>query len=264
MESYNHIELEEDEVTEAMIWAKRKKEGVLIQKEKELRAQKNRDLLTGNKWGIKQTEPFMLWRADQYPPFKKKFKVDETNEMLFRLLVAYFSPSEESRRFFIEIAGYLKIENPDYDKGLMMAGNFGVGKTWMMQLFQANQRQCFRMRPAKHIADAFEVAGEETQQEFVYPFKNTFEDPDVFFQKESGLCIDDIGTEDVKNHYGNKKNVIGDLFEIRYSKKTTGIMLHATTNLTTEQLKDFYGMRVVSRMREIFNFVELPGEDRRK
>jgi len=68
-----------------------------------------------------------------------------------------------------------------------------------------------------------------------------------------GMCIDDLGTEDIKNHYGNKKNVIGDLIELKYAKKTTGIYLHGTTNLTAEQLKDFYGSRVTSRMREIFN-----------
>lgn len=264
MESYKHIELSDDELTLAIIEAKRKKEAILREQEREVRAQKNRDILTGHKWGIRQTEPFMLWRAANSSLFKGRFVVDETNELMFKLLVAYFSPADECRDEFIKIASQMEVENANYDKGVMLAGNFGVGKTWMMQLFQANQRQCFRLRPAKHIADAFGLAGEETQDEFIKPFRNPFEDPDVFFQKESGLCIDDMGTEDVKNHYGNKKNVVGDLIEIKYANKTTGVMLHATTNLTTDQLKEFYGLRVVSRMREIFNFIELPGCDRRK
>ena len=90
----------------------------------------------------------------------------------------------------------------------------------------------------------------------------------------AGLCLDDIGTEDVKVNYGNRKSVIGDIIEQRYSiiekledpdniKNNCGDLLHATTNLSSPQLVEYYGGRVTSRMREIFNFIELPGNDRR-
>jgi hypothetical protein len=133
-----------------------------------------------------------------------------------------------------------------------------------MKLFSKNQRQSFKVVSAKNIADQFETDGEDSMNEFVYLYKNALNDYESFLQKNSGLCIDDLGTEDLKIHFGNRKNVIGDVIEKRYFCKHVGVLFHATTNLTAEQLKDFYGGRVVSRMREIFNFIELPGEDRRK
>jgi hypothetical protein len=38
---------------------------------------------------------------------------------------------------------------------------------------------------------------------------------------------------------------------------------HCTTNLTGNELQQKYDSRVRSRMREMFNFIELPGHDRR-
>jgi DNA replication protein DnaC len=144
----------------------------------------------------------------------------------------------------------------------MLPGNCGVGKTWMMELFQRNQRQVYHLVNAKFIADNYEQNGED-KPNYEDKVKNAYNDANVFFQPYAGLCIDDIGTEDIKNFYGNRKNVIGDLIEKRYAKGNTGVFLHATTNLTADQLSEFYGSRVGSRMREIFNFIELPGGDRR-
>ncbi len=39
---------------------------------------------------------------------------------------------------------------------------------------------------------------------------------------------------------------------------------HVTTNLSGDQIEENYGTRVRSRMREMFNMIILPGEDRRK
>ena len=153
------------------------------------------------------------------------------------------------------------ISNPSLEKGIMLCGNFGVGKTWLMKLFAKNQRQVFFMENAKNVADMFMDTGEDNR--YLNLHKNPVNDANTFYHKFSGLCIDDLGTEDVKMHFGNKKNVIGDLIEKKYSNQTTGIYLHATTNLTAEQMKEFYGGRVTSRMREIFNQIELSGNDRR-
>jgi hypothetical protein len=120
------------------------------------------------------------------------------------------------------------------------------------------------IRTAKQLADTFEKEGEESLAQYEDKFKNAVNDPSTMFQPFSGLCIDDMGTEDIKNYYGNKKNVVGDLIERRYSKGNTGIWLHATTNLSGDQIEQYYGGRVRSRMREVFNFIELKGNDRRK
>lgn len=256
---YEHIDLDEDEMKEAILWRKQKKEAELKRASIERRAEENRRLLTGNQWGFEQTKGFMIYRAEQL--FKdKKFVVDAQNSFIFEMLCYYFS----NDRQFLSLAENAGVPNPSLDKGILIAGNFGVGKTWLMKLFMRNQRQVFHVKNAKDIADAFGQDGEDALNDFVNKPKNAVNDSSAFFQPYAGLCIDDIGTEDIKNYYGSKRNVIGDVIEKRYAKGNTGIYLHATTNFDADQIKEFYGGRVASRMREIFNLIEMNGNDRRR
>lgn len=258
LEAFSHIELTEEERDEALLWRKQKKAKELEQAILDKRAEENRRALTQSRWSTEQTNAFMQYRADQI--FNGAFSLDSFNSPVFELMVCYFS---EDKRFE-SLAASMGIPAPSLQKGLLLAGNFGVGKTWLMKLFSKNQRQCFKVISAKTIADDFEKYGEEGMSEYVTLYQNAVNDVDAFFQRNSGLCMDDLGTEDLKIHFGNKKNVVGDIIEKRYNYKSTGVFLHATTNLTADQLKEFYGGRVTSRMREVFNFIELPGQDRRK
>ncbi|RYZ26267.1 MAG: hypothetical protein EOP49_43610, partial [Sphingobacteriales bacterium] len=232
----------------------------LIQmEERERIANENRRQLVDTRWHYDQTRGFMLYRASEIfrdDEGKPQFVLDEKNSFLFELLCYYFS---EDPRFeaMAEAAG---AASPSLRKGIMLAGNFGVGKTWLMKLFQKNQRQTYYMRTAKQIADDYEKEGAEAAERYTTKFRNPAGDRSVLLQPYSGLCIDDIGSEDYKKHYGNARNVIGDLIESRYSKGETGIWLHGTTNLTGNQIEEYYGGRVRSRMREMFNFFELDGK----
>jgi DNA replication protein DnaC len=265
-DSYSHIDLTEDEELEGIIWAKRNKLYRMEQAELREREEINRRMLTANTWIYQQTKSFMLYRKDKHVAFNGKFEIDEQNKNLFEALCCYFS----NDKGFLELASDekygLNVNNPSLDKGILLAGNCGIGKTWMMQLFQKNNRQVYIMRNAKLIADLYEKAGQDgfDSENYDNLIENDFNDSGVFFQKYSGLCIDDLGTEDWKAHYANKKNVIRDLIEIRYAKKNMGVYLHGTTNLSVVELGSFYGARVMSRMREMFNFFDLGGEDRRK
>lgn len=239
-----------------MIWRKRKKEDELrIQALKEKEDQNRKRLTATTSYDIVRS--LMLYRMGNK---FDGFNLDDSNSVLFEVLCRYFG----NDLMFNSLASSMGVDAPSLDKGIFLAGNFGVGKTWFMRLFQQNQRQVFKIKNCKEIADEFMELGEDKMDEYISLQKNAVNDSSAFFQPHTGFCLDDIGTEDVKSHYGNKKNVIGDIIEKRYEKKTTGIYLHATTNLTAEQLKEFYGGRVISRMRQIFNFIELKGTDRRK
>jgi predicted ATPase len=260
LDSFKDIELTDDEKAEAIIWAKQRKQARLQLEEAERRAEENRRQLTGTRWSYDQTRGFMLYRSKEIFPKETPFVLDHNNNFLFDLLCYYFSEDER----FLAMAEAAGVSSPSLGKGIMLAGNFGVGKTWLMKLFMKNQRQTFFMRNAKQIADEYEKDGVEAASRYESRFKNPVNDRSVLLQPFSGLCIDDIGAEDPKKHYGNSRNVIGDLIELRYSKGEVGVWLHATTNLTGDQIEQYYGGRVRSRMREIFNFFELAGNDRRK
>jgi predicted ATPase len=258
LDSFSHIELTDDEYCEAMIEAKRKKEAILKQREREAKAAQNRKQLTESGWSYDQTRAYMLYRAQSL--FDGRFVLDEFNEPVFDLLCHYFSGSKE----FISLAAGIGVVNPRLEKGIILAGNYGTGKTWLMSLFRKNNRQVYHVEQAKDIAFAYQKNGDEAIERHRNKIVNPFNDPTVFYQKNSGLCMEDIGAEDVKNNFGNKTNVIGDILEARYVNDLLGVWFHGTTNMTTAQFGDFYGGRVTSRLREKTNFIELRGPDRRK
>lgn len=266
LENYKHIELEPDEIAQGLLWAKKRKESVLNEKIIQEREAENRKLLSGTTWSADQTYYYLLHRATKLFT-ERPFVVDKGNEKLFRLLCLYFSSDP---RFVID-AQEMGVKNPTLQKGILLGGGVGVGKTWMMKLFSKNQRQVFSVRTASAISDHYVNQSKEDHDKgkdpldiFYIPAKLPANDMDNFYHTHLGLCLDDIGTEDVKNYYGNKKNVIGELIEKRYSLGHVGSMLHMTTNLTMDQVKEFYGPRVGSRLRESMNIVEYSGKDRRR
>jgi hypothetical protein len=258
LEAYEHIELTEDELAEAILWGKRRKEAFTEQTRiREIEAA-NRKYLTQTQWTYKQTDSYMRYRADNM--FEGKFVIDDSNQVIFLLLCLYFSADDQ----FLSLGESLGVKNPSLDKGILLGGVIGTGKTWLMRLFGKNQRQVFAVKTAKSIADTFQNEGENSLQQFLTCPQLPVNDSSNFFHSKMALCIDDIGTEELKNHYGNRKNVIGDLIELRYANGNTGTLLHLTTNLTMDQVKEFYGERVGSRLRETMNVIELKGKDRRK
>ncbi len=255
--SYNHIELTEDEVNEALIEAKRKKDARLKELGRKLRADEARKQLSGG-WSYEQTRDYMLYRANSL--FEGRFELDEHNSLIFELLCHYFSDSKE----FVSIATGMGVNNPSLDKSILLAGNYGTGKTWMMSLFRKNNKRVYHVVHAKDLAKAYKKNGEEAIEQYMYKIKNPFNDPNVFYQEYSGLCVEDIGAEDPKGNYGDRPLVVGDIIEGRYINQCLTGWFHGTTNLTSEQLKSYYGERVTSRLRESVNLIELGGPDRRK
>lgn len=258
LESYKHIELSDDEYCEAMIQAKIKKEEKLKQLAREKKAEETRKNLTSKVWSFKQTHDYMIYRAGEL--FGGKFVLDEHNEPVFNLLCHYFSSSDE----FVKLAVDMDIDNPSLDKSLLLCGNYGVGKTWLMSLFRKNNKRVYQVEHSKRVASLYKAGGIEALNQFLYRYKNAFNDPSVLYQEYSGLCIEDIGREDVKGNYGDRCNVIEEIIDQRYINNCLKGWFHGTTNLTVVQLKEYYGGAVTSRLRESCNLIELNGPDRRK
>ena len=78
--------------------------------------------------------------------------------------------------------------------------------------------------------------------------------------------IDDLGLENKDvNHYGNNINLLDEVLQARYELfQRYNIKTHCTTNLSSNNIIKMYAPRTVSRLREMFNIVILPGEDMRK
>lgn len=171
------------------------------------------------------------------------FDVKSHQTQLFSELVAYFGGFHDQ----------LQILSPR-KKGIMVVGPMGIGKTFLFKIFRSNPYQSFKLVSAKNIAKAAKA----DSNSFFESIKKWFE-PNIannfFGQRQLALMIDDLGTEENINDFGNKTNVIQDLIEERYEsfKKDKLPNLFITTNLTKDQLTERYGARVVDRLSEMLN-----------
>jgi len=78
-------------------------------------------------------------------------------------------------------------------------------------------------------------------------------------------CFDDLGVESSLKYYGNQCNVLGEILLTRYELFVAkGLLTHATTNCNSSENENFYGNRVRSRMREMFNLVAFDKEAKDK
>jgi len=233
---------------EALVSAKSQKQVKLeYARADELRKQKAKELF----------EPFdkdklaAFCQSFYFERLKKEFIVDDSNRLLYNKLLQYFTGDKD-----FENGGY------SLQKGILILGNVGVGKTEIMRFFQKNKKSCFVIKSCHEIADDYMLYENEINEVYSTPIERAMNDPDVFFQKYIGYCFDDLGTEEVKNNYGNKKNVMADILLTIYEKKEYS-KFHMTTNLQPEEIEQMYGTRVRSRIREMFNVFTLNGKDRR-
>jgi len=184
-------------------------------------------------WAIKR------WENIQ----KKKWIRTPENEKVTDLISQHLTGDE---RF--EKAGY------SLDKGLLLAGGVGVGKTTIMQLFSRNPKYSYIIIPCRRIANIFTESGIDSIDEFCGEALPTADNP--FRANTYGICFDDLGTESKRKNFGNEVNVMQEIILSRYdAKMVLKNKTHITTNLSADSIKESYGERVSSRMREMFNVI---------
>ena len=74
------------------------------------------------------------------------------------------------------------------------------------------------------------------------------------------IVIDDLGTEHYYFEYGEKRDLFAELVD--QAEKDKRLMI-ITTNLTTDQIKERYGIRTYDRLRALTKVVSLTGESMR-
>lgn len=188
------------------------------------------------------------------------FVIDKHNQDVIDMLILYFTNSPDFERM-----------NPDFSlrKGIMLRSHTpGTGKTILMKVFARSlnwndgvQFKSFdrsRLINCKRVVSSYRKNGEDVFAQFEEVRKPEF---------LSVWTLDELGREDVEaQYYGNKCNVIQRIMQERYDLFIDQkIKTHCTTNIVNR--KDFqqlYGDFIVSRMREMFNVITLPGNDRRR
>lgn len=251
------IELTQEEVNDALRKVKIEK----YYQQKELEARRRRDDFVRElqrPWTAQEQMNYLEVRARELG--MKALDVDMDNQFVLEALCRYFTNDLS----FVSM-GEKVGEKWSLNKGILMQGNVGCGKTTIMKLFARNKRRCYDYLQCTAVADLFERDGAEAI-EILSHNRMDVRGAQNFYQDVIGRCYDDLGTEDQKQHYGNKKNVMAEVLFNRYhyGQRVPKDSTHLTTNLTLDEIEQRYGTRVSDRLREMFNIVVLPGGSRRR
>jgi len=196
--------------------------------------------------------------------FKEKFLEIEgrafSDVMLSNIqtVLYYFSKHPE----FFNCDNLSNLSKPSFDKGLLIIGEYGNGKTSTMrvlkQLFN-NTPLTFKMYTSNKIVSTFE-GHQEASERTAYMNRT----------KTATAYFDDVKTEKIASNYG-KHNLMKEILEERYiSKNKTYITCNFRDgdrlNNMQDALNEFgdsYGPRVYDRLFEMFNIIEFKGKSLR-
>lgn len=203
------------------------------------KSEQSMELLNANQMGSKFMKTY-------HEKFGRDFVIDEWSTPIIRLLCQYFTNDPK-----FEESGY------SLKKGILLHGGVGSGKTSILSCFTSNQRQSFRMMDCISVSQGFAKTGYDSLNDLVEGEVNRWP-RESWGQKIFTYCFDDLGVETEKKHFGNETNVMSELIQMIYERKTMLPNVHFTTNLNAEQIKEIYGTRVASRLREMVNIILMP------
>ena len=172
--------------------------------------------------------------------FGEKFRILEQDHLPIRQLLAYFLQDPSAA------ADYNIILN----KGILLSGPIGSGKTTLMTLMKklAPANKKFFVKPCRDISFEFIQEG--------YTVIDRYTQGRLYSSSGNNICFDDLGAESNLKYFGNECNVMAEILLSRYdlfiSKK---LITHLTTNLSASEIDTHYGNRVRSRLRELCNLI---------
>lgn len=184
------------------------------------------------------TRIYRLMQATSEQVYERKFIVNEYNKELIKTVCFFLSRDE---RFESEL-------KYDLNKGLLIRGISGLGKTYVVKCAQDNMLNPVLILSMLEISDEIRQVGEYN----------------INMDGRKILYLDDVGTEEPTiTHYGTRINFFKNFIEQYYHKNTIFNRLIVSTNNSAQELENRYGFRVRSRMKDMFNVVDVQGEDMR-
>lgn len=209
------------------LWHQQRRE-----EEKRESIQKREELV--KTWTAKQLYRFMAWNSEVN--YGRELIVNDNTLPLIKTLCYLLSADP---RFESELGFSFK-------KGLMIRGTSGLGKTHLLRCVAENELHPVKMYNMLEIADVVKSEGE------------------CLIGTDKMMYLDDVGTEACPvKYYGTEINWFKDFLEMYYSSGKPYAKLLLSTNLSAADIEAKYGYRVRSRMREMFNVIDIEGEDLR-
>lgn len=187
-----------------------------------------------------------------------KFIIDSENEFVYKNLIRWMHNDSEFKSICPESK---KIINGNLKSGIYLAGSTGSGKSWALEIMSTY---------ASFLGLGF-TAG---KSQFALEYTTVRTDKICREYQESGLydfytdrqiiCFQDLADEPAESIYmGNRQNVMKRILSIRGDRHNQITLISSNLPLLDYDLEKIYGDRVISRLREMCNYFELSGRDRR-
>lgn len=177
--------------------------------------------------------------------FGAHFNFNTADEPIIYKLMYYFTNNHQKA----------EEKGIELNKGIMLSGPVGCGKTTLLKLMQliTVPEKKFMFTPCREISFEFIQDGYEVIHRYTKGI------PGRYTRRHLGL--DDLGTEKTLKYFGNEANVMAEILLSRYDMYTqNGFTTHITTNLSATELEDAYGNRVRSRLRSMCNLIAFDKE----
>lgn len=205
------------------------------QRAKEKEEETQRLKLLQETWTAKKVYSQMCWASIN--DYGKELIVDDDNKKLISALCFFIS---NDKRLVNDLSF-----SPN--KGLLIRGAAGVGKTHLVKCAAKNAVKPIQVLSMIEITDEIRLEG-------------GYE----LITGDGIVYLDDVGTEEAPiQHYGTKINFFKNFIEKTYLNRSVFNGLIISTNLNWKGIEEKYGFRVVSRMRDMFNVIDVSGKDKR-
>lgn len=206
------------------------------QRQKEYADVLKKQLELQEKYSAKNIFSLMKWTSQN--KFQKQLIINEDNKSFITALCFFIS---NDPRFESELGFSFK-------KGLLIRGISGLGKTHLVECLADNELNPILILSMLEISESVKNDGE-----FIFQMGG-----------RKIIYLDDVGTEEpVVNHYGTKINFFKNFIENYYLRNKSFNRLMISTNNSFSELEEKYGFRVRSRIKDMFNIVDVKGKDMR-
>ena len=168
------------------------------------------------------------------------FKILESDYPIIYKLIAYFLKDEVTCYQY----------NLNLNKGVLLSGPVGCGKTSLMNLMKhlAPTEHKFFVKPCRDISFEFIQDG--------YQIIQKYSKGKLYESEPKTICFDDLGTENNLKYYGNECNVMAEILLSRYDIFFFFFLFfYIITNFLASEIENIYGNCVRSRLREMINLI---------
>lgn len=242
---YDDIELTDEELLEAVRLGKQAKDS------RNKIAEYNLKIQQSINWSRPTARELFEGLLQTRSNTGERFLITDWNKQVVNSLCLYFAGDPVFETY----------NGGKLEKGIMLMGNPGAGKSHLMAFFHKNPHASYANVTCTAIAERYRTGWQRDELDTLqwYSFLLKSEAGHAYDQTELGYCFGDLGTEGEKKNYGNAMNVMENIIFQRYENKLPFKMTHITTNLNPTEIETIYGIRVRDRLKEMCNMLILEG-----